>query len=208
MLSFQLLAYYATRLLLWHGPLRDLSIPLDAAIPFRPAWITVYALAYVTWLVNGLWIVSWEKEHAYRFAAAFAMSMVITAVIFVTFPVTMQRPQVVGDGLFEQLMRLLYRIDEPINLCPSLHVMVSYFCFRGTLGCRNILTWYKAASLAFLVLVCLSILFVKQHVFVDIPAALAVGELCVQLARALRLERVGLWLERVLKHTKEGKNVR
>ena len=207
MLGVQLLAYYATRLPLWHAPLRNLTIPLDGRIPFRSGWITVYVLSYVTWLVNGLWILSEGEAHAYRFAGAYAVAMVISAAVFILFPATIQRPEVTGSGLTDALTRLIYRLDTPTNLCPSLHVMANYFCWRGTWGCRGIPGWYKAVSFGYLVLVCLSILLVKQHLFVDIPCALAVGEVSLQLARALKLERVGFSLARAFAHDdKEGKD--
>ena len=96
-------------------------------------------------------------------------------------------------------MRFLYWIDSPTNLCPSLHVMISYFCWRGTFGCRKIPGWYKAFNFIFLLLVCCSILFVKQHALIDIPAAFVIGELALQLGRLLRLERIPFRIENARK---------
>ena len=53
----------------------------------------------------------------------------------------------------------------------------------------------------YLVLVCCSVLFVKQHVLVDVPAGIVVSEIPLQLARRFRWERLGYAMEKRL--TKE-----
>ncbi len=190
MLLTQMLVYYATRLLLPGRTLNSLATALDGRIPFVPEWIVVYFLSYVSWLVSALWIISDSRAHGCRFAAAYVLSLLLAGAAFLAYPGTIQRPDPVGAGFFPAWVRLLYRIDPPTNLCPSLHVMLSYFCWRGTMGCRTIPGWYRWFNLLFLILVCLSILFIKQHAVVDIPAAVVVGEFSLQTARLLRPERI------------------
>ena len=197
MLALQMTVFYATRIPLAHMTLRDMTIPLDHQIPFIPGWVTVYFAAYLSWLVSALWILSEGKIHGYRFACAYMLSLLISAVVFLAYPGTMERPQLVGEGLLMDWMRFLYRVDSPTNLCPSLHVLISYFCWRGTMGCRRIPRWYRWFNFVFLILVCLSILFVKQHALVDIPAAILIGELALQLAEIWRLERIPFSIERI-----------
>ena len=185
MLVFQVLAFYATRLLLPYLPVHTLSLPLDRMIPLVPEWVSIYCLAYVSWLVSGLIILSQGKEHAYRFTAAYAIAMLISAVIFLAWPLKLEWPEVTRNDFFCRLLRGIYSADQPNNLCPSLHVLASYFCWRGMWGCPRIPKWLKGFNLVFLVLVCLSILFVKQHLSIDIPVAFLVGEAALQAARRL-----------------------
>ena len=202
MFAVQMLVYSGTHVFLPYLPAHVLTTPLDDAIPFIPAWVTVYFLAFVTWLVSGVWILSESKPCGYRFACAYILALLISGAIFLLYPGTMARPAVTGSGFFPAWMRFLYRVDSATNLCPSLHVLISFFCWRGALGCRKIPAWYKWFSFAFLLLVCCSILFIKQHALVDIPAALAVAELAFLLARLLRLERIPFALEGAI--TKKG----
>ena len=183
MLLAQAGVYYVTRLLLANAPLHDLSTALDHRIPFVPVWVTVYFLAYAFWIVNAVWILSEGRERAYRITGAYVMAALLAGAMFLLYPGTIARPEVTGNGFFEAWVRLLYRIDEPNNLCPSMHVLASYFCWRGTWGCRRIPGWHKGASFCWLVLVCLSILFVKQHALVDIPAAVIVAEISLYAVR-------------------------
>ena len=193
-LLVQLLAFFPTRLALPYLTAHYVETALDRAIPFVPAWLTVYVLSYVSWLVSGLWILSDEPARSYRVAGAYVVALLLSAAVFLLYPVSLHRPEPTGGDIFSWGMRLLYRLDSPENLCPSLHVLASYFCWRGALGCCHIPAWYKWFNFVFLLLVCLSILFVKQHVIVDIPAAFIVGEVSFQIARTFRLECVPMAL--------------
>ena len=199
MLSFQLLAFCGTRPLLPYLTIRNYALPLDDRIPFVPEWTSVYCLAYVSWAVSGIIIIAQDKAHAYRMAAAYSLSMIVSGAIFLILPGTLDRPEITGSGLWRELLRGVYAVDNPpYNLLPSLHAMVSYFCWRGLWGCPRVPRWFKAFNLCFFILVCLSILFVKQHVLIDIPAAVAVGEASLQAARRFRLERLAFAVEKRL----------
>jgi hypothetical protein len=187
--GLQLIVYYGTRLLPSPAP-HDLSTAWDRAIPLIPAWVAVYFLAYITWAA-GFWrILTAERVRGIRVAFAYGIALICCGVCFVLFPCTMTRPAVVGDGFFAELTRFLYRVDAPANLLPSIHVLASYFCWRGTVGCRAIGRGEKILFFVFFLLVCLSVLFVRQHVLADIPTAVLTAELCLLLARAVRPERV------------------
>lgn len=203
----QMPAFSGTQIFLpFVQPAHDLTTAMDRAIPFVPGWITVYYLAFVSWPVSCVWILSESKPRGYRYAAAYILSLLISAVIFLAYPCTMERAQVTGTDLFSLWVRFTYFMDNPVNLFPSLHVMFSYFCWRGTIGCRRIPLWYKWFNFAFLLLVCCSIVLVKQHVLMDIPAAFAVGEASWQAACLLHLERIGFAAERAFKRKREEGN--
>lgn len=187
--GMQLLAYYGTRFL--PAPLpHDLSTAWDLRIPLVPAWTAVYLLAFVSWAAGFCLIAAADRTRTVRVSFAYGAALLLCGVCFVLFPCTMTRPEVVGEGLFADLTRLVYRLDPPRNLLPSLHVLASWFCWRGMTGCRTVPLWVKILYFVFLVLVCLSILFVRQHVLADIPTAGAAAELGLLLARAVRPERL------------------
>ena len=182
MLLSQLLVFYATRLLLPYLPAHRMATALDAAIPVRAEWVVIYFLTFVFWLASAVLLLSESPAYARRMERGYLIAMLICGVVFLTWPTTMTRPVPPDTGLFNILLRLLYEMDDPVNLCPSLHVLITYFCIRAAMGSRIIPRWYFPAAWFFLVLVCLCILFVKQHVLADIPPAILVGELSVRLA--------------------------
>ena len=182
MLLGQLLAFYATRLLLPYLPQHSFETALDAAIPVRAEWIIIYYLTFVFWIASAVLILSESRAYARRMVQGYLIAMLISGVIFLVYPTTITRPVPPDTGLFNILLALLYQIDAPVNLCPSLHVLITYFCIRAAMGSRIVPRWYLPASWVFLALVCLCVLFVKQHVLADIPAAILVAELSVRLA--------------------------
>ena len=198
----QVLVYCGTRLALPHLTVHVLTGPLDARIPFSAPWVTVYLLCFPYWLITGLLVFSGEKPLAYRIAAAYVVAMLLSGAVYLLWPGTMQRPEVTGGGVFNALVRFVYRVDEPTNLCPSLHVLATWVCFRGAAEHKGIPRWFKVFSGVFLVLVCCSVLLVKQHAVVDVPAGILVGELALQIGRVLRLERIGFALEKAFKKSK------
>lgn len=196
MAAAQLLCYYLTQLALPHLTPRILTGPLDARIPFSPPWVTIYFLSYPFWICTVLWILCESRAYVYRFCSAYVLAMLLSAAIFLLWPGTMERPEITGDGFFDRWMRLLYRVDEPANLCPSLHVLITWFCWRGTMRCTGIPRWYRVLSFVFLAGVCCSVLFVKQHALIDVPCGILVGELSLQCARLGRMERIPFRIER------------
>ena len=183
MLLTQLLIFYPTRLLLPYLPTHSFETALDAAIPVRPEWIVIYYLTFVFWLGSAVLILSESPAYARRTAKGYLIAMLLSCVVFLVWPTTMTRPVPPDTGFFNLLLGQLYQIDDPVHLFPSLHVLITYFCIRAAMGSRIIPRWYFPASWVFLVLVCLCILFVKQHVLADIPSGILIGEISVQLAR-------------------------
>lgn len=186
--------YWLTRPLTAGAVHYDLSTGLDAAIPFVPAFIVVYVLAFVQWAVGYIVICRESEERCYRVLAGEMLTKVLCCVIFLLVPTYMVRPEVTGTDIFSRLTALIYALDTPDNLFPSIHCVESWLCFRGTLGCKNIHRWYKTFMLFFTLLVFTSVLLVKQHLAADVLGGLALAELGQVLAPVLRLDRL---LERV-----------
>ena len=195
LLVIQTLVFTATRIPLQYMDKLDLSTVWDGRIPFRPEWIVIYVLSFASWLVTFFLLFRQRKEHVYRNSAAYLLTLLITFACFMLIPAELTRPEVPGTGFFPWLTRLVYACDPPNNLCPSLHVICSYYCWRCLYDTEGIPRWYRRFNLVFLLLVCCSILFVKQHVIVDIPAAVLVSEIPLQLAKRFQWERLGYALE-------------
>lgn len=78
------------------------------------------------------------------------------------------------ENVFTQMVGLLYRLDTSTNVCPSLHVAYSVGIASVWTKEKNVHWAVKAAILVFVILVCLSTVFLKQHSVVDGFAALLV----------------------------------
>lgn len=185
-----MVAYYLGRLITYHWPHHDLTTAIDRAIPFVPAAIVIYLLAFVFWVVTFVAISRDGRETCFRLLAGEHIAKLLCLVIFLIFPTRMARPEVAGRGVFAWLTRLIYRLDTPDMLFPSIHCMDSWFCFRGAMQCKSLSKRFRAGCLVCAVLVFASVLLVKQHFFADVLGGIAVLELGLFLSKRLRAWRI------------------
>lgn len=174
------IAYFGTRLLTSDKKHYNLSNVLDEQIPFVPWTILIYWGCYLFWIVNYVIGCRQDKEEAFRFLGADLFSKIICLVCFLVFPTTNTRPMIEGHTIWEEGMRLLYRIDAADNLLPSIHCLASWLSFIAVRNNERIPKWYRAASFLMAASICISTLTTKQHVLIDVVAGVVLGEVSYQ----------------------------
>ena len=80
-------------------------------------------------------------------------------------------------------------MDDPTRLFPSIHCLVSWFCFIGIRGRKNVPRAYRVFSCLFALLVCVSTQFTKQHYIVDVFGGILLAEGMYWLAFHTQLYR-------------------
>lgn len=155
----------------------DLSLPIDSALPLIPAFVVIYVLAFFQWLVGYVLICRDSRERCYRVMSGEIVSKTVCLVFFLVLPTSMTRPEITGSDIFSRMLSIVYALDTPDNLFPSIHIIESWLCFRGSIGAKSLSRGYKASMLLFTLLVTASVVLVKQHLVVDIISGVAVAEL-------------------------------
>ena len=199
---FHAAVFYVTRPITSGVEHFDFSIPLDQKIPFVPEFIVIYVLAFVQWGYGIYYLVTHGRKTCYKFLAATMIGEIICFITFIIVPTELcgnvTQPVVTGNDFFSWLTRFIYSADEPNNLFPSLHCFASWMCFRGIFYVdkeeRN--TAYTVFSFVFSIIVCISTVFVKQHVVVDIIGGIALVEIGILLEKLTRADRVYYAFER------------
>lgn len=166
----------------------DVSTSLDHMVPLVPAFIWIYVFAYFQWLVGYVLIARSEKDICDKFFGAEIIAKTITVIVFIIYPTIMTRPEITGGGATEDLLKLIYSIDSPTGLFPSLHCIESWIVARGVYK-SQIKMPYKYAMWVFSLFVFASVVLVKQHCVVDILGGILVAELGIYLARKLNAGR-------------------
>ncbi len=194
LLSVNGLAYFGTRMFTSGLEHSCIAAPLDRALPFVPFFIVFYILAYVQWIVGFVMIGRGEKDVCLRFFLGELIAKLIAMACFILFPTTMEglRPSVEslqGGGIWYSLTALIYRMDAPDNLFPSIHCLESWFCFRGALKLKNVPRWYAPAMLVMTLFVFASTVLVKQHVLVDIIGGVAAVEIGLWISGRIPLKK-------------------
>jgi len=74
------------------------------------------------------------------------------------------------------MLNLVYTVDPSANLFPSIHCLVSWFCYVGIRGQKKVPLWYQRFSCVFAVLVCISTQVTKQHYIIDLIGGILLAE--------------------------------
>ena len=185
-LAANFIIYFGVSQLRDHLTFHSLTLPVDDRIPFFAPFIIFYILAYVQWIINYLLIAREGKAFCYHFIYGDVISKLFCLVFFLFFPTTLVRPAVTGHSICDQLVRLVYQIDAPVNLFPSIHCLESWCCIHAALRMKKTPRWYLPITIMMSFCVFASTLLVKQHVFVDIFGGILVFEAGYYLARKIK----------------------
>lgn len=112
------------------------------------------------------------------YAKTMMISIVLAAPIFLIFPTELGFPRPEVHEHFQLLYDILYSIDKPHNLLPSMHVTYAslgiWFIYKDH---RK----YLLPLLVWLSLICASVVLVHQHHVLDIPAGLILALLTYKI---------------------------
>lgn len=180
----QLVCYYLPSIL---PPGRQLflKLPLDDKIPFCNVFIVFYVVAYAAWVIQWLFYAAEGEPILTKYVRAETIGKVISLLFFILLPVTMVRPADTGAGVFGWMTALIYSLDSPTRLFPSMHCFLTWLWFRAVLESKNVTRGVKVFTGVLTVLICASTVFVKQHLFLDIPGGVVLAELCLFISACL-----------------------
>ncbi len=147
---------------------------LDDQIPFCEYFIIPYLLWFVYMVVGVCWFVfrAKDKREYYKLVSVMALGMTIFLVVSCVYPNKQDlRPTVfANNNIFTQLVKLVYQIDTPTNVLPSIHVFNSLVLFYAVNASPQLkdhrLVRFFTGFLA--VMIVLSTMFLKQHSVVDV----------------------------------------
>lgn len=157
---------------------------LDDKIPF----CEYFVIAYVGWyfLVAGslLYFALYNVDGFKRLQTYIIVTQVVAMTVYILYPNRQDlRPETFPrDNIFTRGIGFLYAFDTSTNVCPSLHVGYSLGLASAWLKEKAAPKWAKAAIVVAVILVCMSVSFIKQHSVVDVVAALPMCLLAEGLA--------------------------
>jgi len=194
LIAVDLIAFQATRLIntSWHH--YDLSLPIDNYFPLVTWFIIIYIpVAYAQW-IYGFYLAAREKKTVcYRIYTAEIIAKLICMACFLIIPTTMARQDLTDTDFLSRFVQLIYNTDPADNLFPSIHCLESYILTRAAfskkIGMERCPSWFKWLSVPVTALVFASTLYLRQHVFVDVVAAVVVVEIGIFIACRVVKER-------------------
>jgi len=166
------------------GRAHSLATPLDALIPFVPETIYIYAWLFTAMLFP-LFVVR-SPALFRRVALAYAAVIAACLMVFAIYPVSAAdlRPGV-GDLDVSRFtgwgVKLVYSLDPPYNLFPSLHLAIATLAALSAWKARPV---YGAIGFAWVLPIAVSVSTLKQHFLVDSVAG--AGLACAVYAAIIR----------------------
>ncbi len=181
--AFNMAVYAGARMIAGEWKHYNIESRLDRMIPLWTPSAAVYIGCYLFWALNYVLIARQEKQNVCRFFAADFLSRVVCLIVYLVFPTTNTRPLIEPDGLWNKALLAVYEVDAADNLFPSIHCLVSWFCYIGLRGREEVPRWYRGASCVMAILVCISTLTTKQHVLIDVFGGVLLAEACYWIAK-------------------------
>lgn len=188
-LLLQSLVYLGTKPLMQGVPHYNFEYGLDLRIPFLPWTVSIYLGAFLYWVIAIIVILHSGKENAFRFLCAHMLALLVALVFFIFLPTTNTRSIPVGNGFWEWGMRMVYALDTPDNLFPSLHCELSWLCWRSLGKASGVSRFWKGFALVFTLLVFVSTLTTKQHILIDVLGGWLIAELAFRLCGNKKVTR-------------------
>ncbi len=168
--------YFLTENLIPAEKCTPVHCALDDLIPFCEAFIIPYVGWYLLIVASLLYFALYYPQNFKRLQLFIIVTQVVAMIAYITFPTRQDlRPDVFPrDNIFTDFIGFLYAFDTNTGVCPSLHCAYSIGIASVWLKEKSVSKWVKSFVVIFVIFVCLSTMFIKQHSAVDFFAALPV----------------------------------
>lgn len=175
---------------------------IDDVIPFNEYFVVPYMYWFVFLVGMIFYLFLYDAEGFRKMMKFIIITYSVSIAIYLIFPTCQElRPtSFERDNIFTRFLFYFYQFDTNTNVCPSIHVigsMATVFAVWNDdcAGTRGI----KALTAVIGFLICISTVFLKQHSFLDILAALpicaAAYVVCYHPYKKTEKESEALWIK-------------
>lgn len=176
------IVYWLTRYVAIHFKVFDFTIHgFDDKVPLIKIFFIPYFLSYPYWFIAPI-IAAKNKRRFCNWFVAVMISFFAVAIIYCFMPTTIQRPIdqfLESENPIDRFIGNFYLFDGgyvPFGCFPSIHCLLSAFCYIGIRGQKNIHLANRIGILVMDILILLATQFTKQHYIVDLISAVVLAE--------------------------------
>lgn len=151
---------------------------IDDVIPFCEYFLIPYFLWFAELLFIQLYTLLFDTEEFRHFIHFLCVAFMGTILIYMIYPTCQEMRVTVfpRENICTDIVRWLYSFDTNTNVCPSLHVIGAIGVAISVWHAKGLdKPWIRAVVIILTVLISMSTVFLKQHSFVDVIAALPVS---------------------------------
>ncbi len=177
------IVYWLTRGIAKNFKVFDFTIHgFDDKVPLLKIFFIPYFLAYPYWFIAPI-IAAKNKKRFCNWFIAVLISFFIVAIIYCFMPTTISRPideMLASNNPIDNFIGRFYLFDGgyvPFGCFPSIHCLLSAFCYLGIRGQKNIHIVNRIGILIMDILILLATQFTKQHYIVDLISSVFLAEI-------------------------------
>ncbi len=147
---------------------------LDDIIPFNEWFLLFYVSWYLLVFGSLAYTFFYDVDRFRQVQTYIILTQIIAMAAYILWPTRQDlRPEVFDrDNILTRLMGLIYAFDTNTGVCPSLHVGYSLGILSVFLKDKDLSAVRKGLLTVYVLGICASVCFVKQHSAVDVLAAL------------------------------------
>lgn len=175
---------------------------IDDMIPFS-VWAVIPYASWAPFIFFSLllFVLYASREELWRLAIPMMCGMVLTVAFYLFVPTGLNlRPESMsGPPFLVWVVELLHKADTPTNVCPSIHVFISFIIDQAwqrsalITGDKN--RWKRILIRLWDLAIILSTLFLKQHSVIDVIAGMAVGLLLDYIGTHINMKKLREYAE-------------
>lgn len=164
----------------------DLSwifLAFNRAVPFIPATVYIYVLAFPFWVGSFFYIGYRSRRNLAFLIILIVITFTITGLTYFFFQTDVQAWRETS-GLFdrtdlnftESFVFFIYNSAGARNANPSMHCLMSWLCLLGCRMDKEMPKGIKAFIVIFTIMICVSSQTLKQHYIIDFISAVVLAE--------------------------------
>ena len=151
---------------------------MDDLIPFSEIFVIPYLSWHVVTVAMIIYLFRNDREVFRKMMQFFIVGAIMSFAAFLIYPSchSLRPDSFERDNMLTWIVSMIYLIDTPTNVCPSMHVIGSMgLMFAAMYANEKLSIQAKTAMAVTVFFICVSTLFVKQHSIVDAVVALPVS---------------------------------
>ena len=141
-------------------------------IPLIKPFILFYDSWYPFIILSTYIVYKYDQKQFNYMISAMLIGALLAQITFILFPSMIIRPEIEINNIFDLMINLTYKSDNPpVNCFPSMHWVYCFVTSYYILRCKKLKPKYKLLITIFSLLIVLSTVFIKQHIVEDIALA-------------------------------------
>ena len=169
--------YFLTENLIPADRCHPMHCVIDDLVPFREGFVIFYVSWFLLIIISLLYFFLYDIQSFRDLSWFIIITQIVAMAVYIVYPNRQDvRPETFANrNVFTWVLSIIYTFDTPTGVCPSLHVAYSIGIGSAWLKKKDASPVWKAVLVVWIVMICLSVMFVKQHSAVDVLCALPLG---------------------------------